>query len=332
MLLATLALAVATSTAPPAVASFRIALGTEWDTNARRGISGDVDRPVVGDAVARLVADLSAYARPLDDHAFSASYVLGTKRFFDQAAEDLLVHNLSANTQHIFGESWSASTFGSLRASRMRSGFRDYSVVYGGGSVELRALDELTLSVNGSWTSFTFVPNQTLSFVGPTAGADASVRITDQFYAGLRGQYTWRDYELSTRDDTEPSFAVRFGYRGKLRAALEYLARFQRSTSDSENIDRHRVTLFVASPLFFEVNGTLSAALQINDGTSLTDLELLAEDDENQNSIQLGLSRKISGELALEARYALFANQFNTADVSFTRHTFYFGVSYRLGD
>jgi hypothetical protein len=335
MILATLALAAATSTAPPAVANIRLALGTEWDSNARRGITGDPARPVVSDAVARLVAELSAYTRPHDDHAFAATYVLGTKRFFEEAAEDLLVHNLSGLSQHTLAESWSATTFGSLRASRMRnnmsSGTRDYSVVYGGGSLELRPTSELTLSANGSWTSFTFVPMQTLSFVGPTAGLDASYRLTDEIFAGARGQVTWRNFEDS-RYDTEPSAGVRLGYRGKWRATLEYLARFQRSTNKSENIDRHRITLFAITPLFLEINGTLSAALQINDGTSLTDNLQIADDDENQNSIQVGLSRKIGGELALEVRYALFANQFSTAPTNFLRQTMYLGVSYRLGD
>ena len=105
--------------------------------------------------------------------------------------------------------------------------------------------------------------------------------------------------------------------------------RLQRSNSDFENIDRHRIeiTATFGLPGRFTVN--VLGALQINDGVSITDQKFLADDDENQNSLNVGVQRPIFGDAYAEARYALFTNQFSTADASFIRHTVYLGVGVR---
>jgi len=133
------------------------------------------------------------------------------------------------------------------------------------------------------------------------------------------------------RRDTEVQLAAGVTYRGGILVGGQYLLRRQRSTSELENVDRHRLTLFgtVGLPLDLTLSGL--AALQINTGASLTDNRFLAEDDENQNSLQLQLRRPLFEGLSIEARYALFANQFSTAAANFVRHTVYLGVSYRVG-
>lgn len=316
--------------------AFRLAVGSEWDTNARRAIGTDAS-PVVGDGVARLVAELGTVLAPMPEHTIELGYVLGAKRFFKQSNEDLLVHNLTASTDHQLTNSLFASTFGSLRASRMRSSARDYSLGAAGGSFAFQPFEDFTAAVLGSFTDFDFVPSDMYSYSGPTAGLDASYRVWSSFNVGARGQYSWRNYrgvdlDGDERDDTERLLSVRAIYRDRVRAAIEYSVRIQRSTSSLENIDRHRISLLASIPLFFDIAANLSAALQLNVGTSVTDTLLLAEDDENQNNLQLGLSRKIAGALAFEVRYALFANRFTTVDVTFIRQTLYAGVSYRLGD
>ena len=112
---------------------------------------------------------------------------------------------------------------------------------------------------------------------------------------------------------------------------LRYLLRLQRSNSELENIDRHRISLQGTVELPWALMLNVLAGLQINTGVSVTDTRYLAEDDENQNSVQVQLGRALSEDLGLEARYALFANQFTTAEVDFLRHTVYLGLRYRAG-
>lgn len=312
----------------PNILEFRLAAGTEWDTNAKRA-TGTGNTSINGDGVARLIAELGS-SIPIDEgNHLTLGYVLGAKRFFKQSTEDLLVHNLTGSTDHKLSSLFSGGAFGSYRASRMRSGVRDYSLGLAGASVAVRPHDQLVGSVHASWIDFEYVPNSALSYDGPTTGLDVAFALGSGFLAGARGQYAWRDYSR-TRDDTELLLAPRFAYRGKIRAAVDYILRVQRSTSDLENVTRHRFSATAALPMFFETTANISAALQIQRGSS-TD-PLLVEDDENQSYVQVGLSRKLGDVLAVELRYALFAIKFTTSGSDFIRQTFYAGLSYRLGD
>lgn len=317
--------------------AFRLAAGTEWDTNARRAIGTSLS-PVVGDGVARLVAELESQFQIERDHLVELGYLLGAKRFFTQSTEDLLIHNLTASTQHQLSRTFTATTLGWLRASRMRSGARDYSLAVAAATLQLHLFDSVTIAALGDWTSFAFPPDRSLSYKGPTAGGDVAWRVLDDFVVGGRMQYTWRDFRgvviggTEGRNDTELLLTARASYQGLIRATLDYTWRKQRSNSQFEDVDRHRITVVASIPLVDGFAANVSATLQINVGTAISDPLLLAEDDENQNSVVVGLSRNLSDALSAEVRYALFANRFSTVDASFLRQTFYAGLSYRVGD
>jgi hypothetical protein len=335
----------------------RLALGSEWDTNARRTITSSAS----GDGVARLVAELDYELALAQDHVIHLGYVLGTKRFFGEPTEDLLVHNLTGTTVHSLSETFGLGTGASFRASRLRSGLRDYSIAVVTGAFMIKWLPNFDTSIGGAFTRFDFVPDRRLSFSAPTVVLEATLDFFDNFVATARAAHTWRDFDGNAliyvpeldaltycdgrddtavfpactprlRTDTEILAMLRLGYRGKWRANVEYLLRRQRSSSDVEDIDRHRFSLQAAIPLFFGLTANISAALQVNNGVSSSETLLLAEDDENQNNVQLGLSRGLGDRLSLEVRYALFSADFTTVDVSFVRQTFYGGVSYRLGE
>ncbi|MCK6551701.1 hypothetical protein L6R52_38060 [Myxococcota bacterium] len=346
----------------------RISAGGEWDTNARRAISGfrdpggTVTSSVVSDGSARLVADLSGSFALGAGHVLELGYVLGAKRFFAEGAEDLLVHDLRASSEHPLVEGLRLSTWGTLRATRMRSGTRDYSLGAAGLALGWSPVDTLVLRATGAFTAYDFDLDDRFSYRGPTAGGDVSWRPFDRVVVGARADYGWRRYDGNglqvvfepnrigvpepritscegtaetctpePRRDTELQLAVRAAYRGKIVVSGEWMARIQRSTSDLESIDRHRFTLLTTFPLPFELTGNVLAALQVNSGVSLTDTKFLVEDDGNQNTLQAQLSRRLGDGLSAELRWALFANQFTTSDVSFLRQTVYFGLSYRIG-
>jgi hypothetical protein len=345
--------------------SFRLAAGAEWDSNARRTVSRELTDPTDGDAVARLIAEVDTNVTVSRTDRVALGYVLGTKRFFGVESEDLLAHSLTAGTFHGLSKVFSANSFGSLRAMRMRSGRRDYTIgSFGAGGAF--HFSDFTLSSNLAYTTFDFIPDQRLSYAGPSAAADLTWRPAPRLSFSAHADHYWRNYRGNAivtaellvgnvvnvrptfcdgsdgllppacaareRDDRELGFGVRGGYRGKLHVSGEYLFRIQRSSSDYENIDRHRAAVHGAFPLPLDLTLNFFAALQLNSGRSATETLLLAEDDENQSTVQVGLSRKIGDALALEVRYALFANQFTTAEFTFVRQTFYSGLSYRLGD
>ncbi len=131
------------------------------------------------------------------------------------------------------------------------------------------------------------------------------------------------------RRDLEVTAAVSVSYRGPFLISSQYLLRLQRSNSDFENIDRHRIELTATFVLPWRVTVNVLGALQLNQGVSITDQRFLADADENQNSVAIGLKRPMTDILYVEGRYSLFANQFSTADVTFFRHTVYVGVGYR---
>jgi hypothetical protein len=355
---------------------FRVAAGEEWDSNARRVITGDVgvlqgaslpSGPVVADGLTRLLVDTQGALLLAPEHQLRLGYVLGAKRFNTYGTEDLIVQDLSASTQHGLLDWLSASTSGTLRASRIRSGTRDYTLGNAGLNFYAHAGPYLTFGAGGAFTGFDFRPEERLSYKGPTVGGDVTLRPFARLSIMGRFDYTWRKYKGNalvpgqttdssgnpitvvtfcdgkddailppsctprSRLDTEAAVALRAAYRGRVVIGGEYLLRIQRSTSDLENIDRHRLSAYATIPLPFDFIGNALAALQLNSGTSITQTKFLAEDDENQNSVQVQISRMITDALSAELRYALFANQFSTAPVSFLRQTVYFGLSYRIG-
>ncbi len=131
------------------------------------------------------------------------------------------------------------------------------------------------------------------------------------------------------RQDFEILGSLSFSYRGPFLLGAQYLLRLQRSNSDFENIDRHRIELTATFGLPGKITVNILGALQLNQGVSITDQKFLADADENQNSVNVGIQRPIAPHLYLEGRYALFTNQFSTAQVSFVRHTVYVGLGYR---
>lgn len=361
---------------PSAKLDFRLALGEEWDTNARRVVTGNLailegaslpSGPVVGDGLTRFLADTEASFILTPHHQAQIAYVLGAKRFYTYGSEDQLIHDLSVGTQHSFADWFWLSTWGTFRASRIRSGTRDYSLGTLGLGLNARPIDLVTIAVSGGVVGFDFKPEERLSYAGPFVGGEVSLHPTARLNFAARVDQYWRTYSGNalvrgtidnpdgsqtevvtfcdgkdtpsilppsctqmTRNDTELAFALRGAYRGWIQVGGEYLLRVQRSNSDLEDLDRHRLSAFATFPLPLELTGNILAALQINNGISLTQTKFLAEDDENQNSVQAQLGRDLTESLTAQLRYALFANQFSTAPISFLRQTVYLGISYRF--
>ncbi|MEO1335691.1 MAG: hypothetical protein AAFV29_08600, partial [Myxococcota bacterium] len=163
-------------------ARLRLAAGSEWDTNARRAIQGadvedstvafrDANRPfeVVSDGLARVVIESEAGLRLNEDNALRGHYVLGTKRFFSETTEDLLVQELGVTSEHRATQLLSLGVNGTYKGSRIRSGLRDYDVLTGGVSTTLLFGQSWQADLQARITRFMFDAEPRFNFWGPRA-------------------------------------------------------------------------------------------------------------------------------------------------------------------
>lgn len=321
---------------------------------------------VVGDALLRLTVDAEGSLRITDEDFVQLAYLIGAKRFFQEDTEDLLTHDLRLVASHLFGRSFALSLFGQGKANRMRSGVRDYTLATGEGTLSYNITPELSLSARGRATSYDFTDSR-LAFFGPGFGGELAWRPHRRFRVSLFADFDWRSYrgnavvpllEESTgmpfgnfvtlcdgtgderldgftcdalkRSDTLLAAGSRIAYRGPFILGGSVLARFHRSNSDFENFDRFQLSAFATIPLPFRFVLSLLGILQLNRGTSLTQAQIQADDDENQNRMDVQLSYGIVDGLQVDAKYSLFADEFQNQSVDFLRHTFYLGLSYEI--
>ncbi|MBK8012662.1 MAG: hypothetical protein IPK13_15025 [Deltaproteobacteria bacterium] len=371
---------------------FRVSSGAEWDTNARRTVTG----PRTQDALGRLTVDLMTNWRPRSsNHEVGAHYILGVKRFGRTRAEDLLAHDLEIHSDHRLGPWISVGASGNARASRTHARARNYSIARGELSASLHPPHApIAFQFGGGLNRFQFHPEPSFSYTGPDLSLKAWIYIGAHLSLGARGGYGLRRYALGlvrgttpvdpanpdttppdavfdpaldtwvdgrgaplpvrefitfcsesadekakrkihctpeSRQDREWSAAASAEYRIKssFRAGIEYLVRVQRSTSVFENVDRHRISAYGHVGLPWRLTASVLAALQFTHGRSASEGLLFAEDNENQNSLEFQVSHRLSDNLSLDARGAIFAYHFTTSNQSFLRQTAYLGVSYR---
>ncbi len=344
----------------------RAATGAEWDTNAYRAVDGQDAARIGGgdqqsDALFRVLVSAQGRLRLNDTHAISTRYLLGAKRFTREQSQDLTAHDLILRGSHRLAKRLALSTRARYRASRIRDETRNYDL--GNGSIGLNwFLSETWQFVaEADFFAYRFFAQPRFDYVAPLGHLGVSFVPIRKLTFRLDGFYQYRHYfstglVSTTRADVTDPYAtfcdppqaneictptprrdnegqVRFGaaWRGSFVLGADYLLRLQRSTSDFENINRHRISLYATFAFPWETTASIVGALQFNDGVSVTDFSFLAEDDESQNSLNLKLSKFVTDKIAVDISYALYANQFSTADVQFIRQTIYLGVSFATG-
>jgi hypothetical protein len=140
------------------------------------------------------------------------------------------------------------------------------------------------------------------------------------------------------RGDLHHVVSVESSYVG----ARIYSARYQLQITDSNSFGQSRVRQRFDLSITSEIPrtgifATLKVAVLFN---HFLDPLLLARDvdaqtfdsieDENRNALILHATRDIGEDLAIEARYALFTNEFATDERRFRRQTVYGGLVYRI--
>ena len=234
----------------------------------------------VFDTLLRAVAELGFSVEPFSGSFVQANYVAGAKRFIEQATEDLFLHNGSLLVQQNLGDLFSIRLSGSGRASRVRNGTRDYTFVSGGAGWIVHVTDALELEATASVTDFGFSVEPRLSYTAPRVGGVVRITPSRRFLISASLGHVWRDYAgnalvvgtidngdgtdsefltfcdetiatrnamginciPSPRNDREVQLAGAVFYRSSIVLGMNYLLRRQRSSSEFENVDRHRVS------------------------------------------------------------------------------------------
>ena len=138
------------------------------------------------------------------------------------------------------------------------------------------------------------------------------------------------------RSDLHHSLAAELVYTGRRVYGARYELSINDSNSHGESLVRQRLRLGVTSELLRDVFVTAEATVLVN--VYLEPLLLARDeqartfvsiDDENRNALSLHLSRALAGAWALEARYAIYSNEFTNEELSFRRQTVYLGAVYR---
>jgi hypothetical protein len=340
----------------------RASLGGEFDSNAQRAVQvsgsdgdftfGDEE---VSDGLFRFVAEGQGRWRPRPSWELGGRFMVGTKRFFTQVDQDLLTYDVLVRGRKQWGR-LRLSVFAGNKLSRVRNGVRDYGLSRIGTSV-VRYLGptELSLQVEGWEYDFeTFDTLPGVNYVGPRLTAAFRWRMLTGLTWTVRTTGVLRLHEEAAtaivdidgmetlvpldenRRDRELQLVSAFDYTGTFVAGLGYIGRLQRSNSDTENIDRHRIIGYATFGLPWRLFLSLRGALQFNFGRSDTNLRLSGDADENQNSIQARLRREITQRFSVEVGYALYANQFSSDETSvqlvgdqgdFLRQTVFLGVT-----
>lgn len=341
-------------------------LGAEVDTNALRAVPGaspSLPTEVVADGLGRATLQLEGQARLHPQLTLSGSYVIGAKQFASQSTEDLVAQSAWLNGVWRMSKQWSLAARGQGRTSRIRSGRRDYDL--GSAGLDLRFRDrQLSFGLRPGLSAFRFGPESRFNFESLDIASTGQWRINSRTSAALTGSWQRRSYAGNgwvigqPTDSTQPAILTfcddpavlleagiicvgrrrvdeelrlmgELSYLGDFLLRGRYVFRRQRSNSELENVDRHRITGLATFALPARIDLSLQVGLQFNDSITFTDRQFLVEADENQNVVQIELRRPLGDTLAVEVRYGLFANQFLDAAAEFLRQTVYIGLSAR---
>lgn len=139
------------------------------------------------------------------------------------------------------------------------------------------------------------------------------------------------------RADLNHSLAAEAIYTGRRIYSARYELQMNDSNSFGESLVRQRLRLGFTTELLRELYLTAEATVLIQiyldplliprDEQALTFISI---DEENRNSLSLHLSRPLGRALSVEARYAIYSNEFTNQDLTFRRQTVYAGLVYRM--
>ena len=323
-------------------ASGRATLLAGADTNAPR----DYDATSAGqDATASLVVDGSAQYGRGPFRAFG-DLSLGGRGFLRYGTENVFVTAGTLELELTPLEAISVSLVGT--GKDRRGGQRDYTDGVGQAVVTWAPDRRLQVRLRGGLHGFDYRPNAAYGFTALECGGALSWRFDPRHRLLASLDTGTRSYPSIARDATGAdapgaprrsdgvlSASAGYEYRGPVRFRADYAWTEQRSNSFGETNLRHRLSAQLGVRLPWEVTAVVNGAVQLTrfpDGIFLSSDVLLANDEENANSVSLRLARPVSDAVDVELRCALFDYELPANGLSYQRQVASVGVSARWGD
>jgi hypothetical protein len=230
------------------------------------------------------------------------------------------------------------------RGKDRRGGFRDYSDAAAGAWVTLRPAPRTDLTLESVAHRFVYWPAQSYSFGAPELALNLRYGITFRHWLMAWGEIGWRRYnsfERLSQDFVSPDLrrhdlvvtgGAGYRFRGPFTLGLDYSYTAQLSNSYGETLFRHRVAASFGVALPWAIYFLGQGALQFTSfpsGVYLSPDLLLADDEENLNSLSLKVSRALNPWLEVELRYALYQGTLPANHLSYLRHTASLGATFR---
>jgi hypothetical protein len=342
--------------------NLRTSIGAEFDSNALRRIEASADAETPADGLLRVVLDGYGTLRLARGWQIRGQLLTGAKRFFDLSSEDQWAQFTSADVSKRWGR-LSLGLYGGFRITRTRRGVRDYAYEQARLRGELDLGRDWTAGLWGGLAAYQFEPEPRFSYVAPGGSAFLSKTFSEDLqlttwveglgvlYDGpilvVGGEDPFCDPgdrpECPDRRDRVVRVGGRIRYAGPiLLVGAAYQVSLQESNSEEtdvevdggtervalEDVTRHRISAFLTVPLVWKVLLSAQGAIQVNDGTSLTDELQLGDEDENRTSLQVQLRRPVFGPVSVEVRYAFYTNLIGGGvDFDYARHTVFGGLS-----
>jgi hypothetical protein len=334
--------------------NLRLSLGPEFDTNVYRNPYGDQgDYPVTPDFDIKMLAIGGVDWRSQDKrHSFRGEYTLGGRVFMRISDEDTLINQLDAEYSY---RAWEIASIGvdfDARDVSIISNDRAYTLGGANFFSDIRAWQGGLMRLKAGYRVFMWKPDAEYTNNGPAAGLSLRHYFTKHLSLAFATEYQFRMYQgnayvfVDNPDGSrtlEPTDRQRldnivFGsigveYVHKILISGSYSILYNPSNSAGESILRHRVAaVFTAKPVW-EIYINIMAALQYTqfiDGIYVSQQLFLEDDDENQNSVVVKLSRAIGKGFSAELKYGIYWSEWSTDPMSFSRQVFYAGVAWKM--
>lgn len=325
-----------------------VTVGPELDTNAQRQEGQAATR----DGLLRgfLKLEHQEAAGPAQQLSFKA--LAGGKLYRDTRQEDALLtqadvqYNLWPLTS--WGQRWLfVATRASFKDQTERGHQRDTLRAQGDAGLGLR-LGPATLSGHAGYGAFHFKPTPELSNRGPSWEGALALSWDDAWVFQANLSRSFKSYQVprfverngaqialdldQDRQDAAWASSASVHYRGSWLGSASVSWLDNASNSYGQGLVRYGAALSATVPLPWEVllNGRVSLLrTAFEDPIFLLD-DTLSVDEENRNTLLLGVERPLRDEVSLSAQYSLYLQEFGAEDADYGRHLFFLGVTLDL--
>ncbi len=317
----------------------------EYDTNARRQAIDedlDVNKPV-GDGLLRARAGLFLSTSAIGGQ-LNLNADLGLKRFATERGQSMSVAQVQGSFVRRLPWDLLISLNQFTRARGQLSGVRTFGLTRTDLGVAKALPFGVWLQASAIAVGFYSVDAVLFSSIQSGVRFDGAYFVTPFERIGVFGGIGARGYPLLSaitesgtsdrgRVDAPLTAGATFSSTRAVYLSVGYTLTRNWSNSFGDSFTRHRLNAIVGVQLPLEITLSGQAALQLtsyDNGLSVGQRLLLADDDERQNNLTVGVSRPFLWGMFTEARLAVYGNEFARERVSFLRTTAGIGIRWTL--